>query len=405
VTHSKRIFAPPDAEFRTSTFQNDVISSLLILLLFLIHFHQMAPILRSRRCSARLLVASATNNIKRYQPIDFRTKQHFRVKGSTKQPLEAAKPGKCTYFSSQPCCLTTLSPFTDDAAIAEAIIQPPLQVPIQIPRIPIIPPMAPPAMINTAIEHTTPTDNTTAVEPALAPADDLTLAAIGPTTIHPIEPIPRSLPHPICTLKPNRRPKPSSKPDYHTLKQRPTNPNSWFCYTPERQIIPNAIVPSHMPKGISEFNYLNNKNNRNAFFQVCHDNICIRYTYGANGYTRANAYNEAARCLRYFLIRKISKLDETMHINNIFSIDDMHDALETLLSDDDGLGIPMERTLSLATTNSATTSSCIIYDEDDNIDIDFSTYDNLPYESNTTSSMDVQPLIVNFDDDDLNIEI
>jgi hypothetical protein len=98
VTHSKRIFVPPDAEFRTSTFQNDVISSLLIHLLFLIHFDQMAPILRSRRCSARLLVASAATIPKRYAPIDFRTKQHFRVKGSTKQPLEAAKPGKSTCF-------------------------------------------------------------------------------------------------------------------------------------------------------------------------------------------------------------------------------------------------------------------------------------------------------------------
>jgi hypothetical protein len=89
---------PPDAGFRTSTFQNDVISSLLILLLFLIHFDQMAPILRSRRCSARLLAASAATTSKRYVPIDFRTKQHFRIKGSTKQQLEAANPGKSTCF-------------------------------------------------------------------------------------------------------------------------------------------------------------------------------------------------------------------------------------------------------------------------------------------------------------------
>jgi hypothetical protein len=98
VTHSKRIFVPPDAEFRTSTFQNDVISSLFILLLVLIYFDQMAPLLRSRRCSPRLLAASAATTTKRYAPIDFCTKQHFRIKGSTKPQLEAAKPGKPTSF-------------------------------------------------------------------------------------------------------------------------------------------------------------------------------------------------------------------------------------------------------------------------------------------------------------------
>jgi hypothetical protein len=299
--------APPDAEFRTSTFQNDVISSLLILLLFLIHFDQMAPILRSRRCSVRLLAASAATT-KRYEPIDFRTKQHFRIKGSTKQPLEAAKPGKSTCFSSQPCCLTTLLPFTVDAPNAEAINQPPIELPIEIPHIPIIPPMAPPAMINNIIEQ--PIEQPTAVEPALAPA----ITEIGPTTIHPIQPIPRSLPHPVCALKPNRR----------------TKYNSWFCYTPERQIIPNAVVPTIMPTGISEFHYKYNQNTRNAFFQVCYDNTCIRYSYGPNGYTRENAYMEAARCLRYFLIRSISKLDNTMYINH-----DMYDVLDTLLSDND----------------------------------------------------------------------
>jgi hypothetical protein len=227
--------------------------------------------------------------------------------------------------------------------VPEAIVAPPIEVPIDIPRIPIIPPMAPPAMINAAIDQNITTinntiqpSNTPAVEPALAPAVEPTLEAIGPTTLHPIQPVPRSLPHPICTLKPNRR----------------TKYNSWFCYTPERQIIPNAVVPAIMPKGISDFHYKYNQNTRNAFFQVCYDNTCIRYLYGPNGYTRENAYMEAARCLRYFFIRSISKLDDTMDINH-----DMYDTLDHLLSEDDGLGVPMERTLSLATTNSATTSS------------------------------------------------
>jgi hypothetical protein len=105
---------------------------------------------------------------------------------------------------------------------------------------------------------------------------------------------------------------------------------------------------------------------------------------------------EAGRCLRYQLIQTISKLDNTMNIHH-----DMYETLDVLLSDYDGL--PLERSLSLATTNSNTTSSCVTYDMDDNIDVDFSNFDDLPYNSHT-SSMDVEPLIVNFDDD-LDIEI
>ena len=206
-----------------------------------------------------------------------------------------------------------------------------------------------------------------------------TLAAIGPTIIHPIQPIPRMLPHPkVTTFKRN-------------LKQDATNKNVWYCYKPERQIIPDAVVPPEMPKGISEYNYKNNKNNRNSFFQVRYDNTYIRYTYGNNGYTRENAYMEAGRCLRYLLIQTISMLDSTMGINP-----DMYETLDELLADYDGL--PIERTLSLATATTTDHSSCIIYDENDEIDMNFGNFDDLPYESHT-SSMDIQPLIVNFDDD------
>jgi len=51
----------------------------------------MAPLLRSRRTSPRLLAACPTT-AKRYSPIDYRTKKHFAVKESRK----AAKPGKTT---------------------------------------------------------------------------------------------------------------------------------------------------------------------------------------------------------------------------------------------------------------------------------------------------------------------
>ena len=339
----------------------------------------MSPILRSRRCSTRLLVASATPTNQKYAPIDFR----INLKGSRK----AAKPGKTTSFCSQ---IHVANHFCYDSAnivIPPPIVEVPIvEVPIEPPRIPIIPAMPPPGVINSVIEQST----TTAVEPALA-------SAIGPTALHPIQPIPRSLPHPICTLKQNRRPKSTSNTDRLSLKQSSSNKKFWYCYTPERQLIPNSVIPSEMPKGISEYNYKNNLNNRNAFFQVCYDNTCIRYTYGANGYTRENAYMEAARCLRYFLIRTISKLDNTMDINH-----DMYDTLDVLLSDYDGL--TLERTLSLATATTTTTSSSVVYDMDDNLDVDFGNFDDLPYTTTHTSSMDVEPLVVNFDDD-LDIEI
>ncbi len=41
---------------------------------------------------------------------------------------------------------------------------------------------------------------------------------------------------------------------------------------------------------------------------------------------------------------------------------------------------------------------------DDNLDVDFGNFDDLPYTTTHTSSMDVEPLVVNFDDD-LDIEI
>jgi hypothetical protein len=171
-------------------------------------------------------------------------------------------------------------PLKANAIIPEAIVEPTIVAPINNPHIPIIPPMAAPAMINPIIDPTP--INITAVEPALAPAIDAhplavepALAAIGPTTIHPIQPLPCMLPHTKCTFKTNR----------HALKQNNTNKNVRYCYTPERQLIPNAVVPAaaEMPKGISEYNYKNNKNNRNSFFQVCYDNTYIRYAYGPKG--------------------------------------------------------------------------------------------------------------------------
>ena len=58
----------------------------------------MAPLLRSRRCSQRLLVASATTSTRPYAPIDFRTTRKLHSQGSARRPLRASKQGKRALF-------------------------------------------------------------------------------------------------------------------------------------------------------------------------------------------------------------------------------------------------------------------------------------------------------------------
>ena len=49
---------------------------------------------------------------------------------------------------------------------------------------------------------------------------------------------------------------------------------------------------------------------------VSYNTLRIAYTFGANsGYTRENAFMEAARCLRYLLARDIQLLDKAMGID------------------------------------------------------------------------------------------
>ena len=243
--------------------------------------------------------------------------------------------------------------------------------------------MAPPAMIN--VIH--------AVEPALAPAIMPILAVepahapapanfeIGATTIHPIEPVPRSLPGPI--------------PQFKQEKHRP---QVWLCYNPQRQLIPNAVVPLIFPKGITEsrtFTALNN--NRHSFFAVRFNNHHIRYSYGGrNGYTRENAYMEAARCLRHLLIKTIYTIDHSMDLNT-----DWYDTLDNLLDDLDQtatqpqLQLARLNSISTTTTTLGSDSPLIIQDDDDNYD--FGNYDvDAPVQG---SSMDIEPLVVDFEND------
>ena len=282
--------------------------------------------------------------------------------------------------------MTTLLLFTVTPVTTAAIIDPPIAAPIVHQRIPIIPVMAPPAMINviTAVEPVlAPTIiPILTVEPAHAPAP--AIFEIGPTTIHPIEQVSRSLPGPIPQFK-----------------RDTARPEVWLCYKPQRQFIPNAVVPLVFPKGITESVTLTAlKNNRHSFFAVRYNNHHIRYSYGGRGgYTRENAYMEAARCLRHLLIKTIYTIDHSMDLNT-----DWYDKLDNLLDDLDNtatthpqLQLARLNSLSTTTTTLGSNSPLIIHDYDETDNFDFGDYDiDAPVQA---SSMDIEPLIVDFEND------
>ena len=103
----------------------------------------------------------------------------------------------------------------------------------------------------------------------------------------------------------------------------PNNKHGNVCHTPVREIIPNAVCPATMPKHIADVKFKPriNPNNGNIYpraskFIISYNLIRIGYSYGANsGYTRENAYMEAARCLRYLLARDIQLLDKSMGVD------------------------------------------------------------------------------------------
>ena len=275
--------------------------------------------------------------------------------------------------------------FTATPNTNAAIVAPPIVLPIINQRIPIVPPMAPPAMINLihAVEPVLAPAiiPIIAVEPAYAPA--LPHFEIGPTTIHPIEPVPTPIPGPI----------PQFKRESH-------RPNVLLCYNPQRQIIPNAVVPLEFPKGITESVTLTAlQNNRHSFFAVRYNNHHIRYSYGGRaGYSRENAYMEADRCLRHLLIKAVYLVDVSMERNTAW-----YDTLDSLLDDLDHeaanqpLQLARLNSTSTTTTTLGSNSPLIIHDYKDNDNFDFGNYDmDAPIQG---SSMDIEPLIVDFEND------
>jgi hypothetical protein len=111
------------------------------------------------------------------------------------------------------------------------------------------------------------------------------------------------------------------------------------CHKPLREIIPNAVCPAILPKHICEVKHPPKISLKTGvilqkphFFMVSYNTFRIAYTFGLNTrYTRANAYIEAARCLRFFLARDIQILDKSMGID--VGVDDICDFID--FDDDD----------------------------------------------------------------------
>jgi hypothetical protein len=147
--------------------------------------------------------------------------------------------------------------------------------------------------------------------------------------LHPLEPIP----HYQKPLLIRRKPRSFTKRAHKPIK------NSHTCHKPVREYIPNSVCPTIMPKHICEVKYspkFSIKQNcliyKPSLFMVSFNTFRIAYSFGGNtGYSRENAYMEAARCLRFLLAREIQILDKSMGID--VTIEDICDFID--LDDND----------------------------------------------------------------------
>jgi hypothetical protein len=130
-------------------------------------------------------------------------------------------------------------------------------------------------------------------------------------------------------------------------------------------------------------------------FMVSYNTLRIAYTFGANsGYTRENAFMEAARCLRYLLARDIQLLDYAMGIN--VEIDDICEFVDFGLDYDTGDETASTLTASTIANNqsqqpvfniinstvtiSNQPSRHVVYDDDDNLEFIFEEPDAVDYD-------------------------
>ena len=193
--------------------------------------------------------------------------------------------------------------------------------------------------INFHLKKSIKTTKTITVEPVHAPVlvevvPIPPIPDIAPTNVIPLAQLPLDEPSlPLAFQAHPIEPLPSysqSKPKLYRLPRRFRRPvkNENTCHIPVREVIPNAVCPRILPKHICEvktaakINKTGTVTPRAHKFMVSYNTLRIAYTFGANlGYTRENAFMEAARCLRYLLARDIQLLDHAMGIH--VEIDDI----------------------------------------------------------------------------------
>ena len=229
---------------------------------------------------------------------------------------------------------------------------------------------------------------------------------IAPSIVIPTQPLPIDQPElPLAFQSHPIEPIPSyssSKPKLYRLPRRFRKPvkNENTCHIPVREFIANAVCPRVLPKHICEvktaakINRTGTVTPRAHKFMVSYNTLRIAYTFGANsGYTRENAFMEAARCLRYLLARDIQLLDQAMGVD--VDIDDICEFVDFGLDYDTGDDTASTLTTSTVNTHShqpvinITNSNVtisnqpsrhIVYDDDDNLEFIFEEPDAIDYD-------------------------
>ena len=209
------------------------------------------------------------------------------------------------------------------------------------------------------------------------PLDNQLLAPINPLVdTHPLEPV-----------APTYIPKLSRPPKFSQYKHSKSNiKNIHVCHRPIREIIPNAVCPNVMPRFISHRVRERGHGGKRSWFTVTFNNYRIEYTYGGrSGYTKENAFMEAARCLRHMFIHQIQLLDIAMGTD--ITLTDLFDFIgEDLESDDDDQSSstitnqqpqPVINIINSNVTISNTPNRHIVYDDDDNLEFVFESPEGL----------------------------
>ena len=324
----------------------------------------MAPILRSRRTSPRLMVANAlgSNHSSKYIPIDFRRAPTIRKPTKSLPepiPLTIPEPIPHAIPQSEPqslpsiLTLSTITPILPSEPI----------LPIIFPSIPTIP------IIPTPIIPTIPL-------PPLPPTNSFQEL---PLTIIQNDSTADIIPNPFLQYTYVRN-------GYKQL----------CCYSPKRIRFDttNIIIPHPLPNFITNSNP-SNVSKRCRRFLVTFKNHITSFSYGERlKITRENAYYEAVHFLKQVLHYEESILDTSIGIRSNLNQNDLHLIIDGSLLDNidhDLFDAPIT-----TNTNTGSTSPLIIYDPDD---YDFG-YDH----TTTTSSLTFdtsEHFTVNFDDDDL----